>query len=53
VILAWAVCPAAEDSQTVRWLDVVHPAVAVMAVDVVEAEGSDHLDRTMDRQFRR
>jgi hypothetical protein len=36
VILARAACPAVEDSQTVRWLDVVHPAVVDTVVDVVE-----------------
>jgi hypothetical protein len=40
-----------EDSQTDRWLDEVHQAVVVTAVDVVEGEDSDHLDRIMDRQL--
>jgi hypothetical protein len=53
VILARAVCPAVEASRTVRWLDVVHPAVEVTVVDVVEGDDLDHLDRTMGRQLRR
>jgi hypothetical protein len=54
VILTRAACPAEEDSQTDRWLDVVHQAVVFTAVDVA---GEDDLDRppgkTIDQQLRR